>query len=74
MRLSELQSKKIIDITSGCSLGNVIDVIFSNDGKIQYLLFGSNRSFSLFNKEDDEKISWNQVTKIGEDVILVKKD
>lgn len=74
MRLSDLQSKKIIDIVSGCSMGNVVDIVFSDDGKIQSLVLSSGRGFSLFNKDVDEKINWDQITKIGEDVILVKKN
>ena len=74
MRLSDLQSKKIIDITSGCSIGNVVDIIFSDDGKIQSLILSSGKGFSLFNKEGEEQVTWNQITKIGEDVILVKKN
>ena len=38
MRLSELQTKKIINVTNGRILGMIIDVIVSNDGKIKSLI------------------------------------
>lgn len=74
LKLSDLQSKRIIDIVSGCNLGNVVDVVFSDDGKIQSLVLGISRGFSLFNRDMDEQIRWEQIVKIGEDVILVKKN
>ena len=48
MRLSELQTKKIINVTNGRILGMIIDVIVSNDGKIKSLVLEDrkNRKFT----------------------------
>lgn len=72
MRLSELQTKKIINITDGKSIGSIIDINILEDGTIESLVLESTRSFFSLNKELDTQISWNNITKIGEDVILVK--
>lgn len=74
LRLSELQSKKIVDITSGSNVGNIIDVLISNEGKIDALIIDYGKSIFSLNRESDTRIEWKQIIKIGEDVILIKKD
>lgn len=74
MRLSDLQTKKIISISNGKNIGSIIDVIINKDGKIESLILESSKSIFNLNKEIDGKIYWNEIEKIGEDVILVKKD
>lgn len=69
MRLSELQTKKIINVTNGRILGMIIDVIVSNDGKIKSLVLEDRKS-RKFTREEFI-VSWNQITKIGDDIILV---
>ena len=72
MRLSDLQSKKIINITDGKSIGNIIDVYVEDNGSIESFIIETNKNFFSLNKESDIKIAWKDITKIGEDVILVK--
>ena len=72
MRLSELQSKKIIDVVNGANIGNIVDIGISEDGKVEELMVDTGRSFFSLNKETDMRIYWSQISKIGEDVILVK--
>ena len=69
MRLSELQTKKIINVTNGRILGMIIDVILSNDGKIKSLIL-EDRKYRKFTREEFI-VSWNQITKIGDDIILI---
>lgn len=69
MRLSELQTKKIINVTNGRILGMIIDVIVSNDGKIKSLIL-EDRKTRKFTREEFI-VSWNQITKIGDDIILI---
>lgn len=73
MRLSDLQAKKIINITDGKNIGTIIDANVLENGSIESLVIESNKSLFSLNKEADTKIFWNDITKIGEDVILVKK-
>lgn len=74
MRLSDLQTKKIISMSNGKNIGSIIDVVINQDGKIESLILESSKSIFNLNKEVDGKIYWNEIEKIGEDVILVKKD
>lgn len=74
MRLSDLQNKSIINVSDGKNIGNIVDVDFdSKDGKINFLVVDPIKSgFSLFSKDEEKKISWVNISKIGEDVILVQ--
>ena len=74
MRLSELPEKKIISINTGKSIGTIIDVEINDNGSINFLIIEAGRSLFNINKESDIKVSWEDITKVGEDVILVKKD
>lgn len=74
MRLSDLQSKKIISISSGRNMGSIIDCDVRENGNIESLIIEQNKNIFSLNRESDTRIFWNDITKIGEDVILVKKD
>lgn len=74
MRLSELQAKKIISILSGKNIGNIIDVEINDSGNIDSLIIEQGKNFFSLNRESDVKVSWDEITKIGEDVILVRKN
>ena len=74
MRMSDLQSKKIISIANGKNIGNIIDCDINENGKIEDLIIDANKNIFSLNRETDTRIFWHEITKIGEDVILVKKD
>ncbi len=69
MRLSDLQNKDIVNIIDGKRIGNIIDVSLDETGKMISLIV-SRSKFNLFNNSEIE-IKWNQISKIGEDVILI---
>ena len=69
MRLSELQLKEIINIYNGKRIGVIVDVIVEANGQIQKLVLEEKRG-RKFSKEEYE-ISWNQIIKIGDDIILI---
>ena len=73
MRLSELQNKNIVSMTDGKNIGNIIDVkINEKNGQIMSLIIEpKNRAFSFLGRGEDTEIKWSNITKIGEDVILV---
>lgn len=73
MRLSDLQSKYIVNINDGKNIGNIIDVkIDERNGTIISLVIEPNKTFFSFAKgKVDTEIRWNSIEKIGEDVILV---
>jgi len=73
MRLSDLQNKNIVNVNDGKNIGNIIDVrINETDGSILALVIEPNKKFFSFSsKGNDTEIDWKNITKIGEDVILV---
>lgn len=71
MRLSDLQSKDIVNMNDGKKIGTIIDVSISDDGLMNCLIIEKGKFFSKFSNRDELEIKWNQVKKIGEDVILV---
>ncbi len=74
LRLSDLQNKKIISITTGRNIGNIIDVDIHEDGRIDSFVIEQSRNFFSLNRESDTRVLWKDITKIGEDVILVQGD
>lgn len=72
MYLSDLQQKDIISLNDGRKIGKIIDVEINEDGSINKLLIETSHNIrNFFRKEDDIKISFKDITKIGSDVILV---
>ena len=74
MRLSDLQHKDIVNVIDGKNIGNIIDVkIDEEKGNIVSLIIEPNKNFfSFFNKGSDTEIYWDSITKVGQDVIVVK--
>ncbi len=75
MRLSELQSKDVVNIKDGKKVGTIIDVLVRNDGNIESFIVEKSKFFkSMFSSKDEIEIRFSQIEKIGEDVILVQMD
>jgi len=72
--MSDLQVKKIINVSTGRNMGNIIDLDIRENGTIEGLIIEQNKNIFSLNRESDTRIYWDDITKIGEDVILVKKD
>ncbi|MDD5888653.1 MAG: YlmC/YmxH family sporulation protein [bacterium] len=72
MRLSDLQTKNIVNINDGKNIGTIIDANITETGTIEALIIEANKNFFSLNRESDIEIKWQDITKIGEDVILVK--
>lgn len=74
MRLSELQGKDIINVLDGKKIGNIIDVNIGLNGNIESFVVEKGRFFlKLFGREE-VIVKFSQISKIGEDVILVNVD
>lgn len=75
MRLSELQNKDVVYTEDGKVIGKIIDVLINDEGKIDKLIVEKYKFFiSLFTSKSEIEVSWNNIKKIGEDVILVSLD
>lgn len=72
MRLSDLQGKDIVDLSDGKRVGNIIDIVITREGNIETLMVEKRKTLSFFSSNNEVEIKWQQVDKIGEDVILVK--
>jgi len=71
MRLSELQTKEIINMTTGKRLGLIIDVIVEKNGTIKSLILEEKKGRRIASREEYE-LDWKQINKIGDDIILVE--
>lgn len=76
IRISDFQMKDVVNISDGKRLGNIGDIDFDIDtGKIRAVIISKQtRMLGLFGKEVESVIPWEQIMKIGEDVILVRVD
>lgn len=72
MRLSEIQNKDVISIVSGIKIGNIIDIEVDEEGVIKSLILERRTGKKLFSTGEEIEISWKQIKKIGEDVILIE--
>lgn len=73
MRLSELQNKTVINLIDGKNIGNIIDLSIDEKGNAVGLIVEKHRFLiSYFTNQKEFAISWDQIEKIGEDVILVR--
>ena len=70
MNLSDLQTKEIIDITSGKRLGMIIDVIVDKDGSIKSLVL-QERKIRKMKYNGEVEVLWKEIVKIGDDIILI---
>ena len=73
-RVLELQKKEVINLTNGRRLGFVYDVeIDLHTGRVIALIVpGQNRFFRMFWKYEEFIILFEQIKKIGDDIILVE--
>ena len=72
MRLTDLQVKDIVNIKDGKRLGKIIDAEVSSEGQIRYFVVEQRRFFRFFSSNLETNITFEQIIKIGEDVILVE--
>lgn len=71
MRLSDLQRKDVVSMKDGRKLGRIVDVEINGIGAIEYLVIEPKRFFRFFGN-NEETVTFKEINKIGEDVILVE--
>ncbi|MEG0742895.1 MAG: YlmC/YmxH family sporulation protein [Clostridia bacterium] len=74
MTLSELRTKEVIDVRDGKRLGRVMDLEFCVvDSRVTALVVPADTSFmqSLRGEKCGLVIPWEDICRIGDDVILV---
>lgn len=72
MFLSDLQTKMVINTNDGKHLGVIGDAEITSTGQIKYFSVMPKRFFKrLFKNDPEVNVTFEQIVKIGEDVILV---
>lgn len=74
MTISKFQVKEVINVIDGKKLGYISDIeINVNTGSIEAIIIHKgDKMFHIFGKEEEIVISWKNIIKVGEDVILVR--
>ena len=69
----ELAQRRVINMADGKELGHVCDMVFTAVGRILGLIVpGKKNFFKSFTNSENVFIPWNNIIKIGSDVILVE--
>ena len=73
-RLEDLRKKEVIDILTGERLGYIDDVEMNVEKSAvqSFVIYGRERFFGIFGREDDVVIPCNEIKVVGNDVVLIK--
>ncbi|WP_152392210.1 YlmC/YmxH family sporulation protein [Paenibacillus guangzhouensis] len=76
MKISDFQTKDVINIVDGKKLGQISDLELDlRQGRISSIVVPNyNKFLGLFGGGTDLVIPWRNIVKIGADVVLVKMD
>ncbi|OIJ17754.1 hypothetical protein BKP45_19515 [Anaerobacillus alkalidiazotrophicus] len=75
IKISEIQAKEIVNVSNGKVLGHIGDLdINLEEGTVNSLIIGGTGRMLTFlgGKESEIVIPWENIVKIGSDVILVR--
>ena len=75
-RYAKLRQKEVVNVLDGARLGYICDLVIDlPTGKVIAIVVpGPTRLSFLFKGERDSIIPWQNIRKIGEDVVLVEID
>ena len=72
MLLGDLQTKDVVLLNDGKNIGRIVDVEIDNDGRIVNIIVEKKRLFKrLFHQANQYNIMFSEISKIGDDVILI---
>ncbi|WP_029420602.1 YlmC/YmxH family sporulation protein [Alicyclobacillus macrosporangiidus] len=73
VRISDLQAKDVVNVGDGKRLGTIGDLEVDPDSGLIHAIIipGQARFFGMVGGGPDYVVPWNQIVKIGSDVILV---
>ena len=69
--LNNIKSMEVIDITTGSKMGFIKDLVVDCNNYRVISVVLPNQKLNWFSKKNDIEIPWEQIKKIGLDVILV---
>ena len=72
--VNELKTKEVINVSDGARLGYVSDVEFdfATGQIISVILPGAYKMMGFLGREEDIIIKWNNIKKIGDDIIIIE--
>ncbi|MBA1333916.1 MAG: hypothetical protein HPY66_0309 [Firmicutes bacterium] len=76
MRLSQIGGKEIVNLNTGERLGIVAEadlVVEEDNGRIVKILIPDDR-FTIFSERDYIEVPWENVRKIGSDMIIIEQE
>ena len=77
MRLSELSGKEIVDVNRAERLGVLgqtdLEINVSN-GQIETLIIPSLKWFGMRKQGNEIRVGWNQIKKVGTDMIILEME
>ena len=75
-RMYDLRQKEVINTNDGIRYGFVSDLeIDPDEGKVLALIVpGPGRVLGVFGRDQEYRIPWSVITKIGDDIVLVECD
>ncbi|HHU27888.1 TPA: YlmC/YmxH family sporulation protein [bacterium] len=74
MRYSELQLKDVVNVNNGQKVGTVVDLIISNEGKIDALVIERSiwgKIYRTLGGKNSTIVPYSNVTSIGADIIFI---
>jgi len=71
LKLSEFVYREVINISDGEKLGFVSDIEFDNSGSINSITIPDKTKKLFSSRKNGIKIPWDNIKKIGDDIILV---
>ena len=73
MKLSELENKDVVNMINGKNVGHIVDIkINPSTGNISSIILSPGKmQRGLFGKTEFIELSWANIKKIGDDVILI---
>lgn len=76
MKISDFQTKDVINVVDGRRLGQISDLELDlNKGVIEAIVVpGYSKFMGLFGSGNDLIIPWKNIVKIGSDVVLVRME
>jgi len=75
-RVLDIRQKEVINVLNGKRMGTIIDMQFGNDGRLESITVPGPMRVTDFFRGDRRGIliPWENIQKVGEDVILVSID
>ncbi|MDR1066314.1 MAG: YlmC/YmxH family sporulation protein [Clostridiales bacterium] len=75
LKISDMKQKEVINIRDGCRFGYLCDMEMNEEGELKSIIVPCpGKVFGMFGVEKEYHIPWDDISKIGEDIILVDVD